>query len=723
MGHIFLSYSRRDEQIVSEIAEYLRSFDIDVWQDLSDIPHSTEWLHMIKEAIFTATGAVVFETEAWKKSVPCHQEEDMINKALLPIYYFNLDESQITVEEKGKIVQWCLKITGNKENNQRSWLMTGAYRVLNGIPFRSLIPKPKGIISGFRLIFDLRKQKKYFKESSDIKDSDIRKAILTFIKKTQKIMFGRYLMRFAFVLIVGGATTTIYIMEELIPQTISSSQENLITMTSYNDLLDKRKKSMSDIITVAESDSIADYYAARGMSMILANDYPCERISVPSDELSNLFRMEDSSTQYRVITNTDTGVTELYDASTDTNTIIKIEGVPSLTDFSDTGTYLAMAFNNHVFVTQTDSPYSTIKLSGCTADVKDVLVDNEKVYALLEDGEVLVWEIPWLNKTNSLKLNNGAIAANSAGAIVAAYVLDGNAIISVDGENQVISDVNIAFDDFSVALSSDGSMAAFDGHNVLTDTYELYIYSTNTGKNIGTWTLPDYFGGICFNFDNSKIAVGRGDGGIWEVDLLDGKTSVSENQSFNAFSITPYDKGYLVGTEFSRLYVLNENLEVTLDDIPGSNLWVPAKQVAVSNTQKYAYVAGRGGATIYGQLFTSLDNLSQYPLLPLDDVSSVSTNAVEVSESGDYVVYANADGTLYILDCSNADIRWVSHKVGESVIDVAFADNDSKIAALGSSGTVYSLELPAYVNECQPGDTEALRKALIEKARELVITD
>ena len=58
MDHIFISYSRKDEEQVNAFVERLRGFGFEVWQDVSGkrsgIPYSVKWFEVIEEAIYTA---------------------------------------------------------------------------------------------------------------------------------------------------------------------------------------------------------------------------------------------------------------------------------------------------------------------------------------------------------------------------------------------------------------------------------------------------------------------------------------------------------------------------------------------------------------------------------------------------------------------------------------------------------------------------------------------
>ena len=82
MNHLFVSYSRKDEALVSAVVQNLRAQGFDVWQDISGktsgIPYSTKWFAAIEEALYTSAGAVMFCSEAWRESAPCGKEQKLI---------------------------------------------------------------------------------------------------------------------------------------------------------------------------------------------------------------------------------------------------------------------------------------------------------------------------------------------------------------------------------------------------------------------------------------------------------------------------------------------------------------------------------------------------------------------------------------------------------------------------------------------------------------------
>ena len=84
MNHIFVSYDRKDEAVVDFFVQRLKEEGYNIWQDKSGaesgIPFSTKWFEVITEALYTAEGAIIFNSSAWAESKPCAKEYELINR-------------------------------------------------------------------------------------------------------------------------------------------------------------------------------------------------------------------------------------------------------------------------------------------------------------------------------------------------------------------------------------------------------------------------------------------------------------------------------------------------------------------------------------------------------------------------------------------------------------------------------------------------------------------
>lgn len=73
MGHIFISYSRKDEQYVNKLVEALENEGFDVWIDRELLTGDT-WIQVINHKIDTCDAFVIVMTENSKESTWVRRE-------------------------------------------------------------------------------------------------------------------------------------------------------------------------------------------------------------------------------------------------------------------------------------------------------------------------------------------------------------------------------------------------------------------------------------------------------------------------------------------------------------------------------------------------------------------------------------------------------------------------------------------------------------------------
>ena len=66
--YVFVSYSRRDHQIVNEIVEGLKGYGIKVWLDIENLLPGQQWEVQIRKALENASGLLVFVSSASMES-------------------------------------------------------------------------------------------------------------------------------------------------------------------------------------------------------------------------------------------------------------------------------------------------------------------------------------------------------------------------------------------------------------------------------------------------------------------------------------------------------------------------------------------------------------------------------------------------------------------------------------------------------------------------------
>lgn len=109
MGHVFISYSRKDQSTARRLADDLRHHGYDVWMD-DRIEYGGQWLKVIFEAIRESSAVIVLMSPEAEKSDWVEKEylyAKQLQKLVLPLmldeyiipYFLNLQVSAITAEE------------------------------------------------------------------------------------------------------------------------------------------------------------------------------------------------------------------------------------------------------------------------------------------------------------------------------------------------------------------------------------------------------------------------------------------------------------------------------------------------------------------------------------------------------------------------------------------------------------------------------------------------
>jgi WD40 repeat protein len=89
-NHVFISYSRSDQQFTKRLHKILLTYGKKVWVDWEGIPPSAEWLDQIQQAIRSADAVIFIISPDSISSETCRKEieyADLHNKKVIPILY------------------------------------------------------------------------------------------------------------------------------------------------------------------------------------------------------------------------------------------------------------------------------------------------------------------------------------------------------------------------------------------------------------------------------------------------------------------------------------------------------------------------------------------------------------------------------------------------------------------------------------------------------------
>lgn len=89
IGHVFISYSRKNRKIVERYVEAFRKMDFIVWQDVSSIPPGEEWHKALLDAVEKSAVVVVFWSQYAYQSKYVNEEIDhaiKLGKIIIPVH-------------------------------------------------------------------------------------------------------------------------------------------------------------------------------------------------------------------------------------------------------------------------------------------------------------------------------------------------------------------------------------------------------------------------------------------------------------------------------------------------------------------------------------------------------------------------------------------------------------------------------------------------------------
>ena len=98
MADVFISYSRRDQELVRDLVDRLTARGKDCWIDWEDIPPSAEWLREIYEGIEGCDAFVFVITPDSARSLVCRDEIDhaeKLNKRIVPLLGRDIDGTEL----------------------------------------------------------------------------------------------------------------------------------------------------------------------------------------------------------------------------------------------------------------------------------------------------------------------------------------------------------------------------------------------------------------------------------------------------------------------------------------------------------------------------------------------------------------------------------------------------------------------------------------------------
>ena len=711
MSHLFISYSRKHEAIVSEVAEILKEQGISIWQDVSGkasgIPFSTKWFEVIEDALYNSAGAIIFDSAEWRKSDPCKREFDIIEKNSIPYKTVNLEDGTNAQTMAYDIVSWYEHYVSNEENDARTWLFAQARSFQrNKAAATYSKPKAKRIGEAFAHYRYLCACRYLLREERYVENNpEFALAIDGFLKMAKRKIVVRQTTKALGLLLAFSAVTAAWIgielFSELVERSEASTTSRILINTTYRVAEYNPINAMSLLSSPAFFDPNQSLFLMQsamlefGSRVLPTSFFP--NGSYEADAFKRDFVVQESSNFVVTLSETN-GSVFVTDIEKDVTRQLLLDCRPSDYSLNDDETLLALAAANRAYVFDLRTSTFPTSLEFNFESIEKIGWREDQIFGITQRGNVVVWDNPIAPQINSRSnLGDSAMYLDDNGEMTALYIDEGSLIVNSGNVETVFPlKLNGVLDAQRVAISNDRTVAALSYAPADSDVDHIVIVDVTSGEIVSDYSTETSITDFVFSADDRFIvAACFGFRGIVKIDLSDGSTQFSGHSEVQNFAIALYGDRYLVADAFGRLAQYNSSLEQVGDWISVTNTPVPTRQIAVAAERGFVFTANRGGASLGRSARTSLADGNQNIFISQSGENVVSTTAVAVSPDENFVAFAYPDGQIWIYDVRAMNALWADRSIAEPVITLSFSADSDTVYALGSSGTIYSFCIEA----------------------------
>lgn len=738
MDHIFISYSRKDINAVDQIVERLRNAGVNVWQDISGpgtgIPFSTKWADVIKEAIHMAGGAVIVRSDNWERSAPCKNELEIIRYCDLPY----LEISPLSVYNDinavfARIMNFIENSVNPGENKKRTDLFAASYAVRSGAAPSHLIKNTKNFVSSFLSnIFDYIYYRRLIKKRQY---HSLNPELFPYMNKYLRALARTMLFKTISVIAVLLLVITASVFIRAIPEAIgvaSEMNQNTYYGQSASAMINSVGKS-DPILAMRMAEeldekylTVTSYFSLCAGGAQLTDSRLPEMILTPKDkkydavvsavsyESSNIFKAEPSADSGGIIlTELGSGKKRTVSASSGVNCAV----------WDKSGEILAFSAGARVYVLDAagnGAPIPLLENFEQVSQLKILDIDGIVYVAAITDrSSVLLWKSPFDKRDETIRMTDFGVFLDSDEPT--AVFIDGrDIVIRKNDEESVISpDIpesygNIRTPYYSVA--SDGSKIAFICENdVGTRIICINLKDKRTLADVST-EYPAT--SVTFSADGNDIYASAKQCAIIHINIVSGETEYGHYNNLYFSNISAYGAQYVLSDSFGRCCIFDGT--VMKEDIGSVNYSnTPFFSMAINSEKGYLYTVNRGAGTTAGcsrfDLNTGKVHLFVVPEIPYVDANT----AAALSKDGKYVAFGYPDGRIRVYEQEHMYLIFDSVCIGESVSAICFSRDDSVLYILGSTGRIYSHELPELLMSddlaCMRSNWAAITRSLSDR--------
>ena len=732
MNHIFISYSRKNEALVSECVKRLRAKNIEVWQDVSGsrsgIPCSVKWRDSIEEAIYGSACAVIFKTEAWEASGPCHKEEEMLAKLAIPRVSLSIASD---VLERPELADWIVGTILTKYDKWRQdpwfetrpFLLSRIYRLRKGARFREVMDRSSIHERRASTLLTLKKCRE-FAASQPYKETfpELLPEIDAFLKKGRNAVLKAMAIRAAIGIlgiagiIVGRTIWGAY--EQVSGQATDVFLQN-VAMEIVNETAEYDPVGAMSLLTSENWFSTdpentflrMNYpFLTRTMSGLLKENYPA---AIEENGNQDLFSENgEGSPDFEVTASETDGMVSVLDRRTGVLHQLLLNGPASAWAFSEDGDFMAVSSCENAYVVSTDGSWDPVLLDYNFEDIEKIAFDQDRIAALTDKGKVVSWDNPLKKKVLSGNIDLGEAFADAEGNPCGVYIREKDLVLNRSNRETVLMSLSPEEEFISdrVTLSADKSKAmALIGKG---DAYSICVCSLEDMRELVRIPCQRKPRAACFSMDGQKAAVISNDPvSAMLFDISTGQAEADRELDMNAFyglyEIIPAESGYVISDNSGYVRRLGTDLEPLGDWMVFSYVGVPVRRMILSAGDTYLCMATRGGTISTSNVRMYLETGSRMSFYPLHKSSVISNTAAAFSGDGTFVAFGGSNGRIYIEESHMMNQIWDGQMIPEQIDALSFTEDQKGLIALGKSGTVYRLELGDLLDYSADKDSTA----------------
>ena len=736
MNHIFISYSRKDKDVVFKAVELLRAEGINVWQDVSGagtgIPFSTKWFDVITEAMHLAAGAVIFHSENWEASGPCQKEYELIMQCCIPAIVMKTEETRADFDAAVKDICVFLKKQVYTEYNEaRTKLISSAYEYREGANPYTLIPKTRGV-TGFAdyILFELRAMR------IEARDDDFKKRnpeLYPYIKKYLRFARAVTGARIGAAVLTALSAAAAVLMLLTVPKAFKEiSETNRQAFTGFAEA--------ANIAQNAEADPMKAIGLAQNVdeSLLKSNSYLAlyqsgqqllnmrlpDKIAAEGDPLLERIASAETQTESPLFTvefPENAGGIIVTDQNTGLRRTVRTPGRPQMYAWSADGETLLYAVGTAVFAYDAVGGGEPVRLSECYGALERVLFTEADgvrcAAAVAKDGYAVLWQLP--QQKRPVRRSGVTYGVFTGANKPEAVFISGNEIVIAleTGERAITPELKGTLRNTGFDVSPDGERIALLCENG--DAVRIVCVSLKTGE-IVTDVQPAHMPtALAFSADGSEIFASARECAILKVNAATGEIEYGSFDALYFQNIVRYGDKWALTDYEGYCTLFDSSLQKVRDCGFVNSVFVPHFDLAVDETNGFLYTVNRGGASGTGCTRFGIEDGSVHYFVIREMQGVDSNTAAAVSGDGRYVAFGYPNGTVRVHEQAQMYLAFEFSGLGEAVSALRFSDDGSELYVLGATGNLRRVELRQHDlwtgAETMAANWQRLADALTEK--------